>query len=281
MRRSVACALLFIPLWTINACGDETEPKDPVCNAGDFVFCRCENGLEGTKKCHDDGMGFDECRLSAKRACPDDSTTAGGGGAGGAGGSIGEGGGTTTTSTTNTTTTTTGMGGEGEGGFAPVVPWINEVHYDNNSTDFDEGVEIVGPANMDLLGWSVVYYNATNGNPYLTTLLEGVFPNEQNGVGARWFPQPGLQNGSPDGFALVDDFGFVVVFLSYEGVFTAQTGPAAGMTSVDIVASEPDTTAAGLSLQLTGSGSAYSDFTWQPPSQASPGSLNSGQTIAF
>lgn len=267
-----------------SACGEESKPDDPVCNAGDFVFCRCENGLEGTKRCNDDGKTFAECRLGPKRACPDEATTtAGGGGAGGAGVGGSGGGGLTTTTTT---TTTTGMGGDnvggnGEGGSAPIVPWINELHYDNNSADLDEGVEVGGPAGMDLLGWSVVYYNATNGAAYLETILEGVFPNEQNGVGARWFPQPGLQNGSPDGFALVDPFDDVVVLLSYEGVFVAQDGPAAGMTSIDIVASEPDTTAAGMSLQLSGSGSAYSDFTWQPPSPSSPGSLNANQTITF
>jgi hypothetical protein len=31
----------------------------------------------------------------------------------------------------------------------------------------------------------------------------------------------GLQNGSPDGIALVDNFGRVIQFISYEGAMTA------------------------------------------------------------
>lgn len=101
----------------------------------------------------------------------------------------------------------------------------------------------------------------------------------QNGVGAIWCAHPGLQNGSPDGLALVSPFNEVVLFLSYEGVFMAQDGPAAGLTSVDIVASELDTSPIGLSLQLTGTGSSYASFAWQPPTASSPGALNAGQTI--
>ena len=43
---------------------------------------------------------------------------------------------------------------------------------------------------------------------------------------------------SPDGIALVERLGQVVEFLSYEGVFAATSGPAAGMTSSDIGASQ-------------------------------------------
>ena len=58
----------------------------------------------------------------------------------------------------------------------------------------------------------------------------------------------GIQNGSPDGVALVDDNGVLVEFLSYEGVFAATNGPAAGITSIDIGVSEAGTEAAGTSL---------------------------------
>ena len=43
------------------------------------------------------------------------------------------------------------------------------------------------------------------------------------------YPPDGIQNGSPDGMALVDAPGQVLEFLSYEGAFTATNGPAAGL----------------------------------------------------
>jgi len=47
-----------------------------------------------------------------------------------------------------------------------------------------------------------------------------------------------IQNGAPDGMALVNAAGAVCEFISYEGTFTAASGPAAGMTSVDIGVSQ-------------------------------------------
>ena len=72
-----------------------------------------------------------------------------------------------------------------------------------------------------------------------------------------------------DGVALVDPNGGVVQFLSYEGTFTATEGPANGMSSTDIgVAEDNGTTAVGKSLQLTGSGGA---FTWSSsPEEPTP-----------
>ncbi|MEZ5000823.1 MAG: hypothetical protein R2727_09375 [Bacteroidales bacterium] len=37
--------------------------------------------------------------------------------------------------------------------------FINEIHYDNDGTDVDEGIEIAGPAGTDLTGWKLVLYN--------------------------------------------------------------------------------------------------------------------------
>ena len=42
------------------------------------------------------------------------------------------------------------------------------------------------------------------------------------------YPPDGIQNGAPDGIALVNCTGQVLEFLSYEGTFTATSGPAAG-----------------------------------------------------
>jgi hypothetical protein len=46
-------------------------------------------------------------------------------------------------------------------------------------------------------------------------------------------------------------------------VFCCHNGAANGMTSTDIGVAENGTEAIGLSLQLKGTGTKYSDFTWQ------------------
>jgi predicted extracellular nuclease len=158
--------------------------------------------------------------------------------------------------------------------------FINEIHYDNTGTDTGEAIEIAGPAGADLTGWSLVLYNGSNGTSYNTTPLSGVIANQQGGFGtvAVSYPTNGIQNGSPDGIALVDG-STVVQFLSYEGVFTAVDGPAAGMTSNDIGVAEPSGTPIGDSLQLVGTGSAYGDFTWAVPQPGTFGTVNTGQTF--
>ncbi|MGB3790018.1 MAG: ExeM/NucH family extracellular endonuclease [Phormidesmis sp.] len=162
-----------------------------------------------------------------------------------------------------------------------VSVFINEFHYDNDGTDVGEFIEIAGPSGSDLVGWSLVLYNGSNGSVYGTTALGGTIADQSNGYGtvAVDFPSNGLQNGSPDGIALVNDLGEVVQFLSYEGVFTAVGGAANGLTSTDIGVSEISTTPVGASLQLTGTGSAYEDFTWSPPDANTKGAANAGQTF--
>jgi len=164
---------------------------------------------------------------------------------------------------------------------APTTVFINEIHYDNTSTDTGEAIEIAGPAGTDLTGWSVVLYNGATGATYNTTALSGVIPNQQNGFGTVVlnYPSNGIQNGSPDGIALVDSANGVVQFLSYEGSFIAVGGPANGMISVDIGVAEGSSTPVGDSLQLAGVGSLYSDFSWQPASASTFGAVNGGQTF--
>ena len=157
--------------------------------------------------------------------------------------------------------------------------FINEFHYDNADTDEGEFIEIAGPAGTDLSGWQIVLYNGSNGKSYETINLSGQIDDEGNGFGALSFARAGIQNGSPDGFALVDSTGSVVQFLSYEGVFDADDGPASGMTSVDVGVEEAGTTPAGHSLQLSGTGTTSEDFSWSAPSTNSAGSINAGQTF--
>ena len=157
--------------------------------------------------------------------------------------------------------------------------FINELHYDNDGTDSQEGVEIAGPSGTDLSGWSLVYYNGNGGSSYATVPLSGVLADQQGGYGTLFFAQAGIQNGSPDGVALVDASNTVIQFLSYEGSFTAVGGPADMLMSTDIGVSESSATPAGNSLQLVGSGSVYTDFTWQTDAPNSYGAINNGQSF--
>jgi predicted extracellular nuclease len=159
--------------------------------------------------------------------------------------------------------------------------FINEIHYDNTGTDTGEFVEIAGPATTDLTGWDLVLYNGSNGTVYNTTALTGTITDQGGGAGtvAFTYPSNGLQNGSPDGIALVDN-GTLVQFLSYEGQITGVGGAADGVLSTDIGVSEPGTTPIGDSLQLIGTGTLAGDFTWSGPSGESPGATNTGQMFS-
>ncbi|MEO8623877.1 MAG: DNA/RNA non-specific endonuclease, partial [bacterium] len=173
-------------------------------------------------------------------------------------------------------------------GAAPYVPpdiRFSEIHYDNSGTDVGEAIEIEGPVGTSLAGWSIALYE---GNPasattplkvYSTTAITGslVAPIACGTRGALSIPYPvnGIQNGGTagaqaDGFALVDNNGQLVEFLSYEGSFTAADGPALGITSRNIVAMEdnpvppPD-----MSLHRSADGT-----TWSNPSAADFGYVN-------
>jgi len=159
------------------------------------------------------------------------------------------------------------------------MPFVNEIHYDNTGGDLGEAIEIAGAAGLDLLDWSLVLYNGNGGAPYGTITLSGVIPDQQNGYGTLSFAATGLQNGSPDGLALVDVGNNVVQFLSYEGSFVAVGGPADGMTSEDIGVSEASGSAVGDSLQLMGTGTSYADFTWAGSSPNTFGAVNTGQSF--
>lgn len=159
--------------------------------------------------------------------------------------------------------------------------FINEIHYDNAGGDLNEGFEIVGPANTDLSGWQLVLYNGGNGKPYNSIPLSGILGDMANGFGALSFGVTGIQNGAPDGVALVDAFEQVLQFLSYEGVVTASGGAADGLTSLDIGVFEPPSTVAGSSLQLMGTGTLYSDFSWVANVPNSFGSINENQRFSI
>jgi subtilisin-like proprotein convertase family protein/endonuclease/exonuclease/phosphatase family metal-dependent hydrolase len=165
------------------------------------------------------------------------------------------------------------------GGTAANI-WINEIHYDNASTDINEGFEIAGTAGTALGSYSLILYDGLTGAPYGSNSLSGTIDNEGCGFGAVWFPVSGLQNGAPDGVALIRNGTQVVQRLAYEGSFLASSGPAAGLTASDIGVLEKGTEAAGKALVLRGHGTNYAQFAWSGPTNASPGMLNAGQTIS-
>lgn len=160
--------------------------------------------------------------------------------------------------------------------------FINEIHYDNAGTDVGEAVEIAGPAGTGLDGWSLLLYNGSNGTLYNTTLLSGVLADQAGGYGfvVVNYPSNGLQNGGPDGIALVDPTNNIVQFLSYEAsAFAATDGPIAGQVSTDIGVAEASTTPIGSSLQLTGDGTTSADFAWASAAASTFGASNNGQTF--
>ncbi len=112
--------------------------------------------------------------------------------------------------------------------------------------------------------------------------LSGTISDQQNGFGTASlsYPVNGIQNGAPDGVALVFQGTTVIQFLSYEGTFTATSGPANGLTSTDIAVFENGNEPLGLSLQLVGDGTTYADFTWSAPAGQSPEAVNSGQSFS-
>jgi hypothetical protein len=157
--------------------------------------------------------------------------------------------------------------------------WINEIHYDNEGVNTEEGVEISGQAGTDLSGWRLVFYDGATGAIYDYLSLTGIIPDQQNGFGTIWFPNAGIQNGFFDGIVLENPSSEAIQFISYEGVMYAIHGSVAGQNSIDIGVSEHPPAPVGYSLQLSGTGYHYADFSWTGPIGHTRGSTNTGQTF--
>ena len=161
--------------------------------------------------------------------------------------------------------------------------WLNELHYDNAGGDVGEFLEIVieNPGNYTLSDFEVYLYNGNNGTTYDNLSVDQFTQGNTEGDFTLYYWEPNsIQNGAPDGIAITYQ-GVVISgqFLSYEGSFTATDGPANGITSIDIGVSEPGSTPIGESLQLSGTGSQYSDFTWEDPAAHTMGTINNNQTF--
>jgi DNA/RNA endonuclease G (NUC1) len=149
---------------------------------------------------------------------------------------------------------------------------ISELHYDNGGTDAGEAFEISGPAGASVNGWKVFLYNGSNGAPYDSIAFTGTIPATCTTRGVISTNRSGIQNGDPDGIALVDASRNVIEFLSYEGVITGFGGPANGIVSRDIGVREAGTEATSLSLHVNSAG------TWFPDSPATFGACNDNTT---
>ena len=135
---------------------------------------------------------------------------------------------------------------------------ITEFHYDNNGDDVDEFVEVIVPS--DGCTYTIEFVNGNNGAVYATVPVPACTAPVADicGTGASGcifaIPQVGIQNGAPDGFALVQDCGgtiAVIEFLSYEGTLTATQGSADGLTSTNVGVSESSSTLVGSSITVT------------------------------
>lgn len=173
-----------------------------------------------------------------------------------------------------------GFVGSAMGQVTSADAWINEFHYDNDGTDVGEFVEIVikDVGSYTLSDFTVTHYNGSDGEIISSETGENFIVGETVGDYTFYYwEDAGLQNGD-DGLA-IDHNGTLIQFLSYEGSFDGVGGPADGVTSIDIGVNETTSTPIGQSLQLTGAGYGYDDFTWSGPSEDSPGLVNSGQSL--
>lgn len=168
--------------------------------------------------------------------------------------------------------------------------FINEVDYDQPSTDTAEFIELAGLAgtyeNVQLL-----LINGSGNTIYATINIPTfTLTDEADGFGfyvlsgnAATVPNTDLdltpdtnliQNGAPDAIALLID-GEVVHYLSYAGNTTLLIG---GTGFNDGGTGLVDSTDVGLSLQKVGTGSEFDDFTFSLI-PVTPGAVNTGQTF--
>jgi endonuclease/exonuclease/phosphatase family metal-dependent hydrolase len=180
-------------------------------------------------------------------------------------------------------------------GTLPADVFLNEFHYDNAGGDVGEFVEVVvGPGfSGSLSDIDVLLYDGNSRAPYRTLNLQTAFTLGDN-IPVAGSDQSfkiysvdtsGIENG-PDGIAVVNKTTQQVYqFISYEGSFAssvAVSGIAVGTNSTNIGVSQTTTETIGQSaLGLTGTGSIYSQFTWQKIAGAyTKGGQNSGQTLS-
>ncbi|WP_367391047.1 T9SS type A sorting domain-containing protein [Lewinella sp. LCG006] len=164
--------------------------------------------------------------------------------------------------------------------------FINEFHYSNGPISQDQGVEIAGPAGVDLSNYELVVQQRVGGNlnvflveVYRST-LSGIIDDEGAGFGAIWFPVAAmpLYRGYVSLLNTITDE--VVDFIAYDPAFGLRDilsppnfSPINPSNYLELPTDVP-----GFSFQRVGEGNCPSGYTWArlPHSR---GRLNPGQTI--
>jgi hypothetical protein len=175
---------------------------------------------------------------------------------------------------------------------------INEVDYDQVGTDTAEYIEIYNASSetVSLAGLSVLLVNGANNTVYDTVDLGGAgtlashqylviggalvaIPGSAKKIDPLWI-QDRIQNGAPDGIALVDTAALVVIdALSYEGSITAAqlTGFAAPVSLVEgtpTTATDSNTQALSLCRNPDGQDTNNAANDWTTCATLTPGAAN-------
>ncbi len=122
---------------------------------------------------------------------------------------------------------------------------INELDYTQQGIDTSEYMELYGRAGLSLFGYRIVLYNGAPQHqaPYRSIDVAGFIPDDGffvigspdvANVDQSAFTVDGIQDGSPDGIALIDSLGVVIEAIAYGGSFIAADGPAAGVLFEDV-----------------------------------------------
>lgn len=158
--------------------------------------------------------------------------------------------------------------------------YINELHFNNKITDIDKGIEIAGRAGIELENYVLAIYT-NQGNLDRTITLSGLVPDQLQGYGAVWVPDPELPVHSA--VALVNTVtGVTTDFIAHRvapGV-VANDGPAAGQPAFWQGRNEDPNTPVNYSIQRQGDiACPNTSLEWVGPAQSSRGQLNFAQSM--
>lgn len=152
--------------------------------------------------------------------------------------------------------------------------FFNEVDY--KSAPGSQCLEVVSPNSLDRTGWEVHIYDGA-GNFLETKDLGAIIPTTTVGGHDIIIVDIVMLDDPKGAMAIEDDSDNLIQFLNYGvGTVTAQDGPIVGEVSTNIGLEQIDP---ALSLQLTGSGTDYTDFIWALPGAVNCGAENIGQAL--